>query len=87
METRRDRSKKPFKSHTALYISFQRPSTPSVNSTIHDWTIYEEHFNKPSPLTLNAINNESDGVSQSLADEELRQRYDSKNCLSLRVFC
>ena len=78
-------ARNPFESHTALWIPLQRPSTPAVDTTIQDWTIYEEHFGKPLPFALITINNESDGLSQSLADDasewnlELRQRYDSKH--------
>ena len=73
-----------FESHTASYIPPQTPSTPSVDPTIQDWTTYR-HFGKLPPLALNAINDESDGLSQSLADDasqrnpELRVRYDPKN--------
>ena len=86
-------ARNPFESHTASYIPPQRPSTPPIDPTIQDWTIYEEHFGKRPPFALNAIDDESDGLSQSLADDasewnpELRQRYDPKNSLSLRAFC
>lgn len=73
-----------FESHTASYIPPQKPSTPTVDPTIQDWTVYR-HFGELPPLALNAINDESDGLSQSLADDasqwnsELCKRYDPKN--------
>ena len=75
----------PFEYHTALYSPSQTPSTPSVAPTIQDWAIYNEYFGETPPFALHAINNESDGLSQSLVDDapewnpELRQRYGPKN--------
>lgn len=81
-----------FESHTESYIPPQTPSTPTVDPIIQDWTIYR-YFGKLPPLALNAINDEGDGLSQSLANDasqwnpELCDRYDPKNWLSLRAFC
>ena len=78
-------ARKPFECHTAICIPPRRPSTPLVDPTIQDWIIYEEHFSKPPPSALNAIDDESGGLSQSIADlvfewnPELRQRYDPKD--------
>ena len=78
-------ARNPFESHKASYIPSQRSSTPSVDATIQNWTIYDDYFGKSPPFAWNAIDNESDGLPQSVADDvsewnpELRQRYDPKN--------
>ena len=120
-------ARNPFQSYTASHTPRQRPSAPSINSTIHawtidesstpslnptihawmidepstppldptiqDWTIYEERFGKPPPFAFNDTNDESDRLSQSLADDasewnsEFRQWYDPQNGLSFRACC
>lgn len=74
-----------FKSHTASSIPSLGPSTPLIDPIIQDWIIYEDHFSNPPPLALNAIDDKSDQVLQSLADDdsewkaELRQRLPPEN--------